>query len=59
MVQVEKAAEKIKAHMTDPDETIEQVRQTILDTPILWSSTYGMLYHVVTLQEICLYFILL
>jgi hypothetical protein len=34
MVQVEKATEKIKMGMTKPDETIEQVKQLILDMPI-------------------------
>jgi hypothetical protein len=59
MVQVEKAAEKIKTRMTNPDETIGQVKQLILDMPIQWSCTYGMLYCAVTLREVRLYFILL
>jgi hypothetical protein len=33
-VQVEKAGEKIKAGMIKPDETIEQVKQLILNMPI-------------------------
>jgi hypothetical protein len=53
-VQVEKAGEKIKAGMIKPDETIEQVKQLILDMPIRWSSTYGMLHQAVTLREVCL-----
>jgi len=43
-VQVEKAADKIKMGTSKPDETIEQVKQLILDMPIRWSSTHGMLY---------------
>jgi hypothetical protein len=53
-VQVEKAGEKTKAGMSKPDETIEQVKQLILDMPIRWSSTYGMLHRAVTLREVCL-----
>jgi hypothetical protein len=58
VVQVEKTSEKIKTGMSKPDETIEQVKQLILDMPIQWSSTYGMLYHAVTLREVRLYLIL-
>jgi hypothetical protein len=59
MVQVDKAAEKIKTGMSKPDETIEQVKQLILDMPIRWSSTYGMLHRAVTLREVFFYLFLL
>ena len=58
-VQVEKAADKIKTGTSKPDETIEQVKQLILDMPIRWSSTHGMLYRAVTLREVCFYLFLL
>jgi hypothetical protein len=45
--------------MSKPDETIEQVKQLILDMPIRWSSTYGMLHRAVTLREVCFYLFLL
>ena len=59
MVQVEKAAEKIKMGMNKLDRTIEQVKQLILDMPIRWSSTYGMLHRAVTLREVFFYLFLL
>jgi hypothetical protein len=45
--------------MSEPDETIEQVKQLILDMPIRWSSTYGMLHRAVTLREVFFYLFLL
>jgi len=45
--------------MSKPDETIEQVKQLILDMPIRWSSTYGMLHRAVTLREVFFYLFLL
>jgi hypothetical protein len=30
----------------------KKIKQLILDMPVRWSSTYGMLHHAVTLREV-------
>ena len=43
-VQAEKAIEKAKLAIGKAKHVIERAKQLIIDMPIWWSSTYGMLH---------------
>jgi len=48
-IQADKLAEKARS---EGKNITEQVKQLILDMPVCWSSTYGMLHHALTLREV-------
>jgi hypothetical protein len=53
-VQIEKAAEKAKLAIDTAKDFFTCTKQLILDIPIQWSSTYGMLHRADQLKDVCI-----
>jgi hypothetical protein len=51
-VQAEKAAEKAKLITGRVKQVLERTRQLIIDMPVRWSSTYGMLHRADQLKDV-------
>jgi hypothetical protein len=51
-VQIEKAAEKAKLAVDTAKDFFTRTKQLILDMPIRWSSTYGMLHRADQLKDV-------
>ena len=55
-MQTEKAAEKAKLGIAGKVKQVtEHIKQLIIDMPVWWSSTYGMLHQVDQLKDVSTY----
>jgi hypothetical protein len=55
-VQTEKAAEKAKLGIAGKAKQVtEHIKQLIIDMPVWWSSTYGMLHRADQLKDVSTY----